>query len=89
MRCPSLTAWRACAKALVLALAVGTSAAAEPLQVDSARVRLNPEDHGQVAVGELEYRGGLALTSNGGRFAGLSGLEVSADGSRALAGHVT
>jgi hypothetical protein len=85
MRCPSLTAWRACAKALVLALAVGTSAVAEPLQVDSARVRLNPEDHGQVAVGGLEYRGGLALTSNDGRFGGLSGLEVSADGSRALA----
>ena len=48
-------------------------------------MRLNPEGHGQVAVGGLEYRGGLVLTSNDDRFGGLSGLEVSADGSRALA----
>jgi hypothetical protein len=70
---------------MVLALMVSAGAAAEPLLLDSARVRLNPEDHGQVAVGGLEYRGGLVLTSNDDRFGGLSGLEVSADGSRALA----
>ncbi|MFP6742912.1 MAG: esterase-like activity of phytase family protein [Alphaproteobacteria bacterium] len=70
---------------MVLALMVSAGAAAEPLLLDSARVRLNPEGHGQVAVGGLEYRGGLVLTSNDDRFGGLSGLEVSADGSRALA----
>ena len=85
MGSPSLTRCRSVAKAVVLAVVVSAGAAAEPLQVDSAPVRLNPVDHGQVVVGGLEYRGGLALTSNDNRFGGLSGLEVSADGSHALA----
>lgn len=85
MRWSSLTRWPSCAKLVALALMVSAGAAAEPLQVDSARVRLNPDDHGQVVVGGLEYRGGLVLTSNDDRFGGLSGLEVSAAGSRVLA----
>ena len=88
MRCPSLTRWRSYAKTVALALLMSNAAAAaaaEPLVVDSSRVRLNPQDHGQAVVGGLEYRGGLVLSADDDRFGGLSGLEISPDGARLLA----
>ena len=85
MRGPSLTRWRSRAKVVALVLAIGTGAAAEPLVVRGVPVRLNPDDGNQIMVGGLEYRGGLELTSDNGRFGGLSGLEISPDGARLLA----
>ena len=70
---------------VVLLLAMSSGAAAEPLTVDSSRVRLNPEDWTQSVIGGLEYRGGLELTSANGRFGGLSGLDISPNGARLLA----
>ena len=85
MRGPSLTRWRSRAKVVALVLAIVTGAAAEPLVVRGVPVRLNPDDGNQIMVGGLEYRGGLELTSDNGRFGGLSGLEISPDGARLLA----
>ncbi|MFP6744433.1 MAG: esterase-like activity of phytase family protein, partial [Alphaproteobacteria bacterium] len=84
MRCPSLIRWRGLAKVAVLLLAMSSGAAAEPLAVDSSRVRLNTEDWTQSTIGGLEYRGGLELTSANGCFGGLSGLDISPNGARLL-----
>ena len=70
--------------ALAICLAAA-GATAEPIDIDSRPVRLNPANPAQATVGGLDYRGGLELTSSDDRFGGLSGLEVSADGKRLLA----
>ncbi|MEE8274765.1 MAG: esterase-like activity of phytase family protein [Alphaproteobacteria bacterium] len=66
-------------------IAVAPPAAAEPLEIHTRSVALNPADRAQSTVGMLEYLGGLALTAGDSRFGGLSGLEVSADGTRMTA----
>lgn len=68
--------------ATALLLAVVSTASAESITVKSAPVPLSLADPARIAVGALRYRGGLALTSEHKRFGGLSGLRVSADGSR-------
>ncbi|MFQ5958466.1 MAG: esterase-like activity of phytase family protein [Alphaproteobacteria bacterium] len=68
-----------------MVLATASPAAAEPLEIHSRKVALNPEDRAQSAIGALEYLGGLALSAEDSRFGGLSGLDVSADGTRMTA----
>jgi hypothetical protein len=71
--------------ALLLLLAIGSAMPgrglrAEPLQVRSAALELNPEQPGQVQLGRLQYLGGLILAAEGDVFGGYSGIVVDADG---------
>lgn len=50
----------------------------------SARIPLNNDDMGIETLGDLDYLGGLVLTSKDKAFGGLSGLLVSDDGTRFL-----
>ncbi len=68
-----------------MCLAHPLSGAAEPLNLRAQPVPLNQEDPTQTVVGELEYRGGLALSAGDQHFGGLSGLDVSSDGARMVA----
>lgn len=54
----------------------------EPLTVQASGVNLHNENDQVGRVGSLIFKGGLRLTSPEPRFGGLSGLAVSADGSR-------
>jgi len=69
---------------LAAALALGTTEAAGPSVIHVMPVPLRPqaaEPPGTVArVGELIYRGGVALSSPDARFGGWSDMRVSADG---------
>lgn len=51
-----------------------------PIEVRSEGVPLDPANPGRTRVGELEYRGGLALRSSSTSFGGFSGLHVGPDG---------
>lgn len=53
----------------------------EPIEIEAVPVRFSRQDEG-ARYGRLAYRGGLALTSPDRRLGGLSGLGISADGSR-------
>ncbi len=53
------------------------AALADPIDVRSRRLYLNPEDPAQQRVGELVFKGGLALSSDDDRFGGFSGLALS------------
>ena len=78
--------------ALLLAVAVGPSAPFAqsfppgPIRVDATPIssfsRAEPERR---RFGQLEFRGGLALTSNSDRFGGISGFRFDADGRNFLA----
>ena len=75
---------------LFLVLSFATAAAAptlakEPVSVSAAPVHLDPRDPQALAVGALDYRGGLALRSGDPRFGGFSGIHVSDDGASLLA----
>lgn len=74
----------ACA-ALVAALAATGPARADPIEIAAAPVALGAAGDPVSRVGALDYLGGLELTSPDGRFGELSGLEVSADGTRMTA----
>ena len=76
--------WRCGLAACALAIA-STSAAARPIEIEAARVRLNAEQPALDRVGGLRFLGGLRLRSDDSRFGGLSGLSVSADGKRMVA----
>ncbi len=54
----------------------------EPLTVQTSAVDLHEEDDQIGRVGPLNFQGGLDVTSLDPRFGGLSGLAISADGSR-------
>ena len=56
-----------------------------PLVVKAEEIHLNPEQHKQFRAGVLEFRAGLALSSDTGSFGGLSGLSLSEDGKRLTA----
>ena len=62
-----------------LALMAG-GARAEPVRIYNQQVLLNPDDPSDTRVGQLRFRGGVALSSNDRRFGGLSGLLIAADG---------
>ena len=70
----------ACALATLLALAGGGPAG--EIEVKAVPVELNPERPGVKTVGRLVFMRGFELTSDHGRFGGLSGLDVSPDGRR-------
>ncbi len=57
----------------------GVEVRAEPVAA------FDPEDPSRRRFGELEFRGGLILTSNSKSFGGFSGLRVQKDGSRFIA----
>ncbi|MBT6441066.1 MAG: hypothetical protein HOK61_01455 [Alphaproteobacteria bacterium] len=72
----------------VLLLSACVVAASDPggrLSIHTVAVKLNPERPDARTVGALTYRGGLALSARHMDFGGLSGLLVSADGSRIFA----
>lgn len=74
--------------AVLLCLALplcGSTARAVSIELQTTRVALYPQKPGQRQIGDLLYRGGLALASPDRRFGGLSGLLVKPDGSRLLA----
>ena len=74
--------------AILLAALVVTAAsghADESLEITAKRVRLNDEDWSQSRIGQLRWRGGLALQGDHYGFGGLSGLIVSPDGARLIA----
>ncbi|WP_421790583.1 esterase-like activity of phytase family protein [Hyphobacterium sp.] len=54
-----------------------------PIRIETESVPLYPDQPERLDVGQLEYRGGIVLSSPDGRFGGLSALEV--EGSRMLA----
>lgn len=60
------------------------SVGGEAVAVDTRPVALNPSDPALTAVDRLAFRGGLKLDADWKGFGGWSGLEVSADGSRAI-----
>jgi hypothetical protein len=78
-----------------LLIVAGTFAIAEALKYAVAPVRIavqaspilsfDNRDPTRVRFGDLEFRGGLALTSNYEAFGGISALHLEADGSRFLA----
>jgi hypothetical protein len=61
---------------------LASPAPAEPIEIASKAVPLNPKDPAQRRVGRLLYRGGLVLTAAGSRFGGLSALRLTQDGRR-------
>jgi hypothetical protein len=78
--------------ALLLALvayaavaAAQQQAAPTPITVFSQTVPLDPRDPALQQVGELDYRGGIALRSTEPRFGGFSAIHISTDGATLLA----
>jgi hypothetical protein len=61
-------------------LLAGLLTGGEPVSLQAHPIPLFPNDVDTTRIGPLEYRGGLFLTSDDPRFGGLSGLEVSDDG---------
>jgi hypothetical protein len=70
---------------LGLLAALPTAAGAEPLAIAARPIALDSQAPERERVGSLAWRGGLVLSSPHARFGGLSGLSVSADGSRLVA----
>ena len=59
--------------------------AEDAIDVDANPLIWNPENRQETKTGDLEWAGGVELTSPDKKFGGWSGLSVSADGSRLLA----
>lgn len=55
------------------------------IEVTAQHVPLNYQDHRIHTIGKLRYRGGLSLSAGEPHFGGLSGLIVSADGTKITA----
>ena len=55
------------------------------IEVTAEHVPLNYQDHRIHTIGKLRYRGGLSLSAGEPHFGGLSGLIVSADGTKITA----
>lgn len=75
---------RILAAGFVLAF-VAAAGAQAPVPVFSQTVPLDPRDPEADRVGELEFRGGIALRSTDPRFGGFSGIHISTDGTTLLA----
>jgi hypothetical protein len=74
------------AGSLALANAVRTSEAPTRIEVQATSIEaFDNRDPSRVRFGDLEFRGGLALTSNYEPFGGISGLHIERDGSHFLA----
>ena len=77
---------RCLAAALFVATCVsGPVFADETIDVDAHPLVWNPDNRQETKTGELEWAGGVELTSSDSDFGGWSGLSVSTDGSRLLA----
>ncbi len=74
----------ACA-ALVVVFAATGLALADPIEIAATPLALGEAGDPVSRVGALDFLGGLELTSPDGRFGELSGLEISADGTRMTA----
>ncbi len=87
LRALSLRALVALALVLALALALHPDAVAQPaaIVVQATAVPLRADDSSDERVGQLVYRGGLALSSSHARFGGWSDLWVAPDGSHLIA----
>lgn len=80
-------------RAWILALTLGSlslpasayDVAPKPLTIEARNVPFSTGEDAKNTVGKLVHRGTLRLTSPDGDFGGLSGLVVSADGTRFLA----
>lgn len=75
---------------LVVAVLLGAAAApaagrAEPVKIHARQVVMSFDNPDVDRVDRLIFRGGIDLRSPDGRFGGLSGLDVSADGTRLVA----
>jgi hypothetical protein len=70
---------------LFAVLAVAPALPADPVDVRSRPVPLDPTDPSRRVVGRLEYRGGLELSSDDPRFGGLSSIRVLPGGERLVA----
>lgn len=55
------------------------------IAIDSRPVRWNPENRNDTKAGELEWMGGIDITSDAAEFGGWSGLAVSTDGTSLVA----
>lgn len=66
--------------AFLLLAVLPVATRAEPLEVRSAALLLNPDQPAQSQVGSLTYLGGLILASDHGEFGGYSGIAVDSDG---------
>jgi hypothetical protein len=84
---PLLDHLRRALAALVLLVALGSGALAQPttIAVQATPVPLRADDSSDERVGQLVYRGGLALTASHPRFGGWSDLWVAPDGSHLIA----
>lgn len=71
--------------AAILSSALAPASAQEAIPVFSQTVPLDPRDLKVQRVGELEFRGGIALRSTDPRFGGFSGIHISTDGASLLA----
>lgn len=79
---------RACTVAFLLAcsaVACTQDDIARPLVLTSTATRFSRTDPASTTHGKLRFRGGVELTSSDRDFGGLSGILVSADGSRFVA----
>ncbi len=70
---------------VLMAPALVASAGAEPIDIAARSVALDSEDPSRTRLGQLIYRGGLALRSSDDRLGGLSALLISDDGRRLIA----
>lgn len=76
------------ALATACAMAVPSDAADReegPVEIDSASISFAPFLPGIIRFDELEWRGGMVLSSEDERFGGYSGLVLSKDGSKLIA----
>jgi hypothetical protein len=69
----------------VLATALALQSRADSLALKSAPLSIFTAEQPEALVGKLEFRGGIVLRTSDRRFGGLSGLRVSADGTRLTA----
>jgi len=77
---------RCLAAALFAAICIsGPVFAEDTIEVEAHPLVWNPDNRQELKTGELEWAGGVELTSSDADFGGWSGLSVSADGSRLLA----
>jgi len=65
--------------AALVVVACSGDTGAGPIRIESESVPLYPDAPERLDVGQLEYRGGLVLTSTDERFGGLSGMEIEGD----------
>jgi hypothetical protein len=75
----------ACTSAPPIAAQPGPDGATiTPLHIEARGLALNPRDPNTVKIGRLSYLAGYELQSDDKRFGGLSGLQISPDGSELI-----